>query len=201
MKSLLSAALLLFAASLATATHESSKLEPIPTVAAATPLDRFLNYPPAATSIPRFIRPKNLPSQLECLLSPAAPLYIDCLHTLSTLPKPDQPEHISNSTICTNPSTADTFNLLDWTVGTAGSCKVVSYHDKGDAHCVPPALVYEALKNIFEHCVKTQKMKDQDGWDGRELQMVQGRWYIDGTTYGRKIPGSRAWIETGKIRP
>ncbi|RPA75209.1 hypothetical protein BJ508DRAFT_332328 [Ascobolus immersus RN42] len=198
MKSLLPA-LLLFTTSLATASTDSSKLPPIPTLAAAPPLDQFLKYTPEA--IPRFTRPKALPDQLECLLSPAAPLYIDCLHVMSTLPKPDQPEHISNSTICTNPTTADTFNLVDWTVGTAGSCKVVSYHDKGDAHCVPPALVYEALKNIFEHCVKTQKMKDQDGWDGRELQMVQGRWYIDGTTYGRKIKGSRAWIETGKIRP
>jgi hypothetical protein len=44
------------------------------------------------------------------------------------------------------------------------------------------------------------KVTDDEKWKGRDVEVTQGRWYIDGSEYGRKKGLSKAWVEVSKIR-
>src|SRR5690606_17272909 len=134
-----------------------------------------------------------------CMLNSASPLYFDCYRAFLSLPAVSELNHISNSSICTSPESDDIFHS-DWTLGSAGECKIESYHSKGEAHCIPPALVREAVQNIFANCRSTLRVTDNENWKGREVEVTQGRWYVDGSGYGRKKDLSKAWIELSKIR-
>ncbi|RPA87728.1 hypothetical protein BJ508DRAFT_410454 [Ascobolus immersus RN42] len=147
----------------------------------------------------------HLPDEGLCLLSADSPTYFDCYPAFMTLPAANDTNHISSSPICTSADN-DHIWFSDFVLGVRGECKIVAHHNKGEAHCIPPSVVREAVLNIFKHCRTHMQVKDVEVPDavqtrGKVVELVQGRWYVDENEWGRKGKvGTKAWVEVVKVR-